>query len=173
MIYVLAYPVFNRRSAERIDAFRAKHEPQRAKLVPPHITLVFGVANVHLQNVSELVDMVSQQSNAVPVVFDRYVKEFDPFEKKHKIFLLCSEGSTAVTLLHNQLYDGAHRSEFSSTHQFKPHMTVATYNERSDVDQVDVSAVGDFPIKGRVSALELVRFEGGRLTKLKSAPLIA
>ena len=146
MIYVLAYPVFDQRSAELIRAFREKHEPQRAKLVPPHITLVFGVANEHLETVSGLVDVVSRRSSAVPVAFDSHVTEFDPFEKKHKIFLRCSQGKAAVTLLHNRLYAGAHRSEFSLSHQFKPHMTIGTYNEQTDVDQVDVSAVGQFPM---------------------------
>ena len=59
MIYVLAYPVFEPNSAERICAFRAEHEPERANLVPPHITLVFGAAKEHLQTISGLVDMAS------------------------------------------------------------------------------------------------------------------
>ena len=62
MIYVLAYPVFEPMSAERINAFRAKHEPDRAKLVPPHVTLVFGVADEHLKTVSTLVDSVSAKT---------------------------------------------------------------------------------------------------------------
>ena len=92
MIYVLANPVFDTSSAERIASFRAKHEPQRAKLVPPHITLVFGVANNNLQTVSGLVEVISQQFSAFPISFDRHVTEYDPFEKKYKILLLCCAG---------------------------------------------------------------------------------
>ena len=172
MIYVLAYPTFDQRSTELIDAFREKHEPQRAKLVPPHITLVFGVTNEHLQSVSGLVDVVSQQSSAVTVTFDSHVTEFDPFEKKYKIFLLCGEGRAAIKSLHNQLYEGAQRSEYSLSHPFKPHMTIGSYTEQADVDQVDVSAVGEFPIRGQVSSLELVQLESGQLKTLKTAPLI-
>ena len=51
-------------------------------------------------------------------------------------------------------------------------MTIGTYNEQKDVDEVDVSAVGVFPINGRVSSLEIVRLEDGRLTKLRTAFLM-
>ena len=172
VIYVLAYPVFEPNSAERIRAFRTKHEPERAKLVPPHITLVFGVANEHLQRVADLVDMASGQTKAFPVAFDDYATEFDPFEKKHKMFLLCGGGNKRITYLHNRLYEGAHSIELSSAHPFKPHMTIATYDERADVDQVDIAAVGELPIRGKLSALELVQFEDGRLTTLKTVPFI-
>lgn len=172
VIYVLAYPVFEPNSAERIRAFRTKHEPERAKLVPPHITLVFGVANEHLQTVAGLVDMASGQTKAFPVVFDGYVTEFDSFEKKHKMFLLCGGGNERITSLHNRLYEGAHGLEWSSAHPFEPHMTIATYDERADVERVDISAIGELLIRGKLSALELVRFEDGRLTPLKTVPFI-
>ncbi len=170
VIYVLAYPVFEPNSAQRIRAFRTKHEPERAKLVPPHITLVFGAANEHLQAIAGLVDKVSGQTKAFAVTFDGYAIEFDPFEKKHKVFLFCGGGNGRITFLHNRLYEGAHSSELSSAHPFKPHITIATYDERPDVEQVDISAVGELPIRGELSALELVRFEDGRLTKLKTVP---
>lgn len=172
MIYVLAYPVFDQISAELIRTFREKHEPQRAKLVPPHITLVFGLANEHLQTVSGLVDCASRQFSAIPIAFDSHVKEFDPFEKKYKIFLHCSEGSAAITLLHNKLYEGPHRSELSSSHPFKPHMTIGSHDTQTDIDQVDVCAVGQFPIQASVSSLVLVQLEEERLTTLKTVSLI-
>ena len=170
MIYVLAFPVFDQPIAERIRAFRELHEPQRAKLVPPHITLVFGVANTHLETVSGLVETVSRRTTPIPVAFDSYVTEFDPFEKKYKIFLLCNEGSMAIKALHERLYEGAHRSELSASHPFRPHMTIGTFDTQSDVDQVDVAAAGKLPITGQVSALKLVQLEDGRLSTLRTVP---
>ncbi|UWQ56003.1 2'-5' RNA ligase family protein [Leisingera caerulea] len=172
MIYVLAHPIFEPEAAERIGAFRVKHEPERAKLVPPHVTLVFGVADGHLQTVSDLVDKVSCQTRAFPVFFDRCVIEFDPFEKKHKLFLLCGEGNEPITDLHNRLYNGAHSSELSSEHPFEPHMTIASYDERAEAEQIDVSALGDLPIRAQLTALDLVRLDDGCLTALKTVPLI-
>ncbi|MEO0703830.1 MAG: 2'-5' RNA ligase family protein [Pseudomonadota bacterium] len=173
MIYVLAYPIFEPKSAERIRAFRAKHEPERARLVRPHITLVFGVADEHRQAVSGLVDMVSGQTSAFPIIFDRCVIEFDPFETKYKLFLLCPDENKGITALHDQLYDGVYRSELNSEHPFRPHMTIASCDERVDAEQIDVSEIGDLPIRANLCALTLVRLDGDRLTELKTAPLSA
>lgn len=172
MIYVLAYPIFEPKAAARIGVFRGKHEPERARLVPPHITLVFGVTDGHLKTVSDLLDKVSCQTKAFSVFFERSVIEFDPFEKKHKLFLLCGEGRETITDLHNRLYTGAHRSQLSFEQPFDPHMTLASYDEREEADQIDVSALGDLPIKAQLTALELVRLENGCLTALKTVPLI-
>jgi 2'-5' RNA ligase len=169
VIHVLAYPVFDPGSAERIDAFRARHEPERARLVPPHVTLVFGVSDEHLPTVSGLVDMVSGRTRVFPVVFDTAVIAFDDFEKTHKVFLLCGDGSERIKALHEQLYSGEHRSELSSAHPFEPHMTVASHDTRSEMEQIDVSAIGDFPIRADVPALKLVQVYDGRLTVLKTA----
>ena len=172
VIYVFAYPVFEPKSAARINAFRAKHEPERAQLVPPHMTLVFGVADEHLQTISGLVNMVSGQIGAFSVAFDNSAIEFDPFEKKHKLFLLCSDGNERITDLHNRLYEGEHSLELSSEHPFEPHMTIASYDERADVEQIDITAIGGFPIRAKLSALELVRFDSRCLTSLRTAPFI-
>lgn len=148
MIYVLAYPEFEPSCAGRIRDFRARHEPQRAKLVPPHITLVFGVKGEYLQTITELVEAVSSQTHEFLIAFDDHAIEFDPFEKKYKIFLLCGDGSCTVNALHNQLYEGEHRAELSSTHPFRPHMTIATNDKRAEIE----------------------RFSNGELSTLKTVP---
>ncbi|MDA7964375.1 2'-5' RNA ligase family protein [Ruegeria sp.] len=170
MIYVLAYPEFEPSCAGRIRSFRAKHEPQRAKLVPPHITLVFGVKDEHLQTITELVEAVSNQTHEFPIAFDDHAIEFDPFEQKYKIFLLCGDGSCTVTALHDQLYNGEHRTELNSTHPFRPHMTIATYDERAEIERLDVSDAGELPICGKLRALEIMRFSNGELSTLKTVP---
>ncbi len=172
MLYVLSYPVFDASVSGRVDTFRTRHEPQRAKLVRPHLTLVFGVNERNLQAVSERVETVSSQMNAFPVTFDEYVTGFDPFEQKHKILLLCGEGAKAVTALHDLLYEGEHRDEFCATQPFQPHMTVATCDTREEIEQVDASALGKLPICGQVRGLELVRFVDGLLTPIKSTALM-
>lgn len=170
MIYVLTYPEFEPSCAGKIRDFRAKHEPERAELVPPHITLVFGVKDKHLSTITELAETVSGQIRAFAIVFDGYTVAFDPFEQKYKIFLICGEGSRTVSAVHNQLYDGEHRAELSSTHPFRPHMTIATYDERVEIERVNVSDAGELPVCGKLRALQIVRFSNGKLSTLKSVP---
>ena len=172
MIYVLAYPEFDPSCAGQICGFRAKHEPQRAKLVPPHITLVFGVKSEHLQTITELVEATSSQTQEFPVAFDDHAIEFDPFEEKYKIFLLCGDGSCRVNALHNQLYEGKHRAELCSAHPFRPHMTIATYDKRADIEQVDISDAGGLPVYAKLRALEIVQFTNDELSALKTVPFL-
>ena len=170
MIYVLAYPEFDQICASRIHDFRAKYEPHRAKLVPPHLTLVFGVKSEHLPIISELAEAVSRQTPAFHITFDNHAIEFDPFEKKHKIFLLCGKGSSNVTALHNQLYDGEHRAEFSATQPFRPHMTVATCDTSAQIERINVSHVGPIPLHATLRALEVVQLSNGALSTIKTLP---
>jgi len=170
MIYVLAYPEFKRPDADRIRIFRATHEPHRAELVPPHLTLVFGVKSLHLPAVTELAEAVSRQTHAFHITFDDHAIEFDPFERRHKIFLHCGEGSRQVMDLHNHLYDGEHRAELSTAHPFRPHMTIATCDTRAQIEQVNVSDVGTLPLRGTLRALQVMQWSSGTLSTLKTLP---
>ncbi|EEE37322.1 hypothetical protein RKLH11_1158 [Rhodobacteraceae bacterium KLH11] len=106
------------------------------------------------------------------VTFDDTSIEFDPFERKYKIFLLCGEGGGEITALHNQLYEADYRIELSSSHPFRPHMTIATYDKSEDIEQVDVSDAGELPVYGRLRGLEIVKLANGQLTTLKTAPFL-
>ncbi len=170
VIYVLGYPDFEPLLAERIAAFREKHEPRRAKLVPPHLTLVFGVKEEHLQAVAKRVEDVSRQTQVFSIAFDATTVDFDPFEQKYKIFLLCGEGCEQISALHNQLYEADYRRELVSSPPFRPHMTIATYDKNEDIMRVDVSEAGSLPIYGRLRGLEIVRFADGTLETLKTVP---
>ncbi len=170
MIYVLAYPEFDPTCANRIHDFRAKHEPHRAKLVPPHLTLVFGAKIERLPVITEIAEAVSRQTQTFPITLDDYTIEFDPFEQKHKIFLLCGEGRRDVTALHEQLYTGDHRAKFSATHPFRPHMTVATSDTSAQIERINVSDAGPLPLHATLRALEVVQLSNGELSLIKTLP---
>ncbi len=172
VIYVLAYPVFEPSCAKRINDFRAVHEPQRATLVRPHVTLVYGLPDEHIAAVSELIETTSRTTGEISVSFDDSAVAFDPFEKTYKIFLLCGAGGSELTALHAHLYRGEHGVELNSEQPFQPHMTIATYDKRADIEKVDIRNVGGLPLIGTIRALELVQVTDGRLTTLKSVPLL-
>lgn len=170
VIYVLSYPKFDPSCAGRVDAFRATHEPHRAELVPPHITLVFGVSDRHQRTLDTLIEKTARETREFTVVFNDDTREYDPFDRRYKIFLLCENGKDQVTTLHDRLYAGIDRAEINLQHPFRPHMTVATCDTRAEIDKIDVSRIGDLPITGKLHALELVRLNDGKLTTLKTAP---
>ncbi|MEM6660198.1 MAG: 2'-5' RNA ligase family protein, partial [Pseudomonadota bacterium] len=126
----------------------------------------------HLQIITELVETATSQMQAFPISFDDHAIEFDPFEQKYKIFLFCGNGSVRVNALHNQLCNGEHVAEVNSTHPFRPHMTIATYERRADIERVDISDAGVLPLHGKLRALDVVRFANGELSRLMTAPFL-
>ncbi|WP_157982276.1 2'-5' RNA ligase family protein [Oceanicella sp. SM1341] len=170
MIYVLAYPQFEPSVAERIRRFRTENEPARAELVPPHVTLVFGLTNIRLQEFQEHCEAVASRSSQFEISFVSDEITHDPFEKTHKLLLVSSTGSSLLAALHDQLYDGAQRAERKDDIPYRPHMTVATNPDRTIIERLETSSLGGFPLLGTIRALEVVKLENGRLHHLRTTP---
>jgi 2'-5' RNA ligase len=171
MIYVLAYPEFEQGVAESINRFRTAHEPERAKLVPAHITLVFGLRKAQPQKFLVFCENVARHASELSVKFTASEIVYDPFEKAHKLFLLSSIGSRALTTLHKQLYSGPHRAQLNHDIPYRPHMTVATHEDRTIIEQLDVGTIGSLPISGTISALQVVEHIDNRLNLLRTIQL--
>lgn len=171
MIYVLGYPEFEPRLAWQLDRFRSVHEPERAKLVPPHITLVFGLKRADPKDVLTICERVSRKIPEFSIELAHSEVVYDPFEKTHKLILVCGQGKERLTALHNQLYEGPHRTELQLEIPYQPHMTVATHANRSVVEQLDAADIGPLPISGTITALHLVELVDGKLNALAKASL--
>lgn len=171
MIYVLAYPQFDTKISLSLATFRKIHEPNRAQLVAPHITLVFGVRNTPVEDIERICRHVATANSAISLEFSMADVSYDPFEKKHKIALLCSVGASPLISLHEQLYDGPHHRELHPDIPYRPHMTVGSNADVSKVERVDVALIGDFPIKAMVKNLSVVSLVGGELHSISSISL--
>lgn len=167
MMYVLGFPRFDAGLTESLDRFRLEHEPQRARLVRPHVTLVFALSGVDPAAFSDFCRDALDGVRAIDVEFERSVLDDDPFEKTHKLLLECGRGRDAIVSLHRRLYDGPHGRQFDTTKPYSPHMTVATNDDRAALDGVDPSVIGAFPIRGVLDTVELVSLENGALRTLK------
>ncbi len=171
MIYVLAYPEFEPNVAESINRFRFAHEPERARLVPPNVTLVFGLRNAHPQHLLAFCKGVAGLVSPFAVDFSASDVVYDPFEKTHKLLLLTSKGKRALTALHQQLYNGPQRAELNLDTPYLPHMTVATHEDRTIIERLDVAALVAFPISGTVRAIQVVKVADNTLHLLRTIPL--
>ena len=170
MIYVLAYPQFEPSVAERIRRFRTENEPARAKLVRPHVTLVFGLMNTRPHELLEHCEAVASRSSQFEVSFVSEEITHDPFEKTHKLLLVSSTGSSQLAALHEQLYEGAQRAEQKEDIPYRPHMTIATNPDRTLVERLETSSLGGFPLLATIRALEVVKLENGSLHHLRTIP---
>jgi 2'-5' RNA ligase len=172
VIYVLAYPRFDPDAATRIARFRLTNEPSRARLVAPHITLVFGVGPTHAADLIARSRDLAAQTRSFKIAFASAERIHDPFENAHKLFLICDTGAGTLTGLHNDLYAGLLRQELDPNHPFRPHMTVASHSDRAEIDRLDPGILGPLPITARITALDIVKVTNGTLETLATVPLL-
>jgi len=141
MIYVLAYPQFEPNVIERIRRFRTENEPARAELVPPHVTLVFGLMIIRPHEFLEHCVAVANRSSQFALSFVSEEIAHDPFEKTYKLLLVSSTGSSQLAALHEQLYKGAQRAEQKEDIPYRPHMTIATNPDQTLVERLETSSL--------------------------------
>ncbi|MEM8971226.1 MAG: 2'-5' RNA ligase family protein [Pseudomonadota bacterium] len=166
MIYVLAYPQFEPRLAARLEAFRAVHEPERAQILRPHITLLFGVARAHEANIAALFVGLIGVMPSFWITFGTTKVVHDPYDKAFKLFLVCDEGGENVVALHRHMYDGPHIAELNPEVPYEPHMTVGASQDEGNLKAARIRDIGPLPIEAVVRELALVEYSGGKLSTL-------
>lgn len=167
MIYVLGFPDFGDEVTAALARFRARHEPARAAMVGPHVTLVFG--QVEAAAGARLADWtrVLAETAQIDLEFVQSVLEHDPHEDTHKIMLVCGRGREAVAALHRRL---TARGADAGT-AYRPHMTVATNRDRAALDSADPAEIGPYPIRGVLNRVAVVARDGARLRMLAEVRL--
>ena len=172
MLYVLSYPALAQDDAERIEAFRRIHEPERAGLVRAHITLVFGVRPIKVEDLSSRVSALAAETTPFEITFDRAEQVESP-GNLHNVFLLASAGQSTLGSMHRKLYAGSLSSELLPGMPFQAHMTVATSTSIDPIHSAmkDLSRIG-LPVRGLVDALEIVVLKDGSIKNVSTSPLI-
>jgi 2'-5' RNA ligase len=128
---ILIYPKLN--NIELIDTIRTKYDPI-AQHIRPHITLVFPfVSNL------TIADLETHIENAVKAIspFKLLIKGIRSIDDKHLI-LCIEDGKDSIIQLHNNLNKGIleqYYPEFLHHVAFLPHMTVGTFEEKSELQK--------------------------------------
>ena len=148
---ILIIPKF--KNVNLIQKIRLKYDTL-AKLVPPHITLVFPFAD----NISDnkLVSLVkSKVQNLVPfyVNFKGILMNYDTYTQSNYIYLNCIEGSENIQNLHDILYSTFPLSKhLNSNIKYIPHITlghtdninIKLYdNFESIIDEIVIEKIGE------------------------------
>ena len=168
MIYVLAYPHFDSKVAASIDRFRSAYEPERVRLVRPHLTLVFGLRAVIAEEVVAFCRHTTAAEKPFSIAFDRTEIIHDSVEETYKICMVCSEGSDAIVSLHRALYDGTHRSQLRPDIPFRPHMTIATDARLAILETAKTDHVAKFPVRAEIRGIDIVEICSGNLKSLSN-----
>ena len=169
---MLMYPEFAPEVRAWIDRYRTIYEPARAKMVAPHVTLVFGVKQIAEPMLVELCENVARQQDAFDVSFEKVRFERDALDGMIKGYLEIGAGARQVRGLHHALYQGPHANEYRRDIAFVPHMTVATVGNETECEvamkQADSIAM---PVFGRMAAISVVRLSDGKVSEIAEIKL--
>jgi 2'-5' RNA ligase len=170
VIAVVSYPVLTEADRLWIEAIRARHDPQAARL-PAHFTLVFPSAGTN-----DLVREVAfVAATSAPIAFRldavRAVRDLVAGAGAH-VMLVAARGGAQIAALHDRLYRGVLRAGRRVDVPFVPHVTVGA---SADYDRCAAvaAAVGteQRPIEGRLERLDIVDLDGPAVTTIRSLAL--
>ncbi len=168
MLYVVCYPAMKMADRLRIERFRRKHEPSRARLIQAHITLMFGVAVLDIRSLKTRVSAVASQQAPFDISMETAEIRADPLSGEWKLFLMVGKGRSAFTDLHRRLHAGLDVTEDRDV-PFSPHVTVASSVSRDEIQAAwEASARLGLPLVGRAEALDIVALREDRLDGLGS-----
>ncbi len=170
---MLMYPEFAPEVRAWIDKYRTIYEPSRAKMVAPHVTLVFGIKQITEPALVELCEDVTRRRKAFDVVFSGTRFEQDALDGTFKGYLDIEAGADEVRDLHHALYQGPHANEYHRDIEFVPHMTIATIGNESECKRAMMQANNiAMPIFGRMNKISVVRLSDDKVSEIAEIKLI-
>lgn len=171
MLFVLAYPELPPAAAAWIAAFRARHEPARARLVAAHLTLLFGTTAVGLDELAGRTKALA--GAAAPLLFnlDRLERHAAP-DGSRRLFLMVGAGGGELAALSADLNVNVLANAWRADLAVPPHLTLATALDAPAIDAAWRDAQGlALPLSGRVAALTVARLADGVLRQEAVCPL--
>lgn len=127
---IMIFPQFE--NIEIIDAIREKYDPL-AKLVRPHITLVFPFdSEITNEELEKVLESCLDDIKSFPIALCGFSKEEDQFGRY--LFLDMIKGKDVIELIHNKLYAQKFKA-FDLGVQYVPHITVGKFEEEEELNR--------------------------------------
>lgn len=145
---ILIFPKF--KNIDKIQKVRLKYD-SLAKLVPPHITLVFPFSdNISNEDLVTLVKSKIQNLRPFYVKFSGVLMKYDSYTKSNYIYLNCKEGKDIIQNLHDLFYSVSPISEhFNPNIKYIPHITLGhTDSIDFELDDIFEYIVDEIVIEG-------------------------
>ncbi|MGE0717909.1 MAG: 2'-5' RNA ligase family protein [Alphaproteobacteria bacterium] len=167
MLAVIAVPALGRGDAARIAAIRRRHDPRFGAL-PPHVTLAFPKAVEAPAAAGALVDAVAASGAAVAATLRGADVHRLPGRAGWLVMLAVGAGAGAVGRLHHRLDRGPLAGNRRGRLPYRPHLTVAAGLTAPAAARLAARVRRWVPIRCRLTALQLVAWDGRRLETVGS-----
>jgi len=155
---IVAFPSLEESDRQWIEAIRAKHDPQAARIAA-HFSLVFPTM-LSRRMVEAQAARLARTTEPIKFVLRRAAVVEDPIGAGGHVFLLPEEGRDQIVQLHDRLYEGALHLHIRKDVPFTPHMTVAsrTLSDPLHVLAGEINAANR-SVRGFISEIVLVAVE--------------
>jgi hypothetical protein len=171
-LVVVNYPGFSEQDFEWIQSVRKQHDPLFFDVIDPHFTMVFPTSNIDEQTLIEHTRQHASTFPAFDVVFRCAVVGDPNFMDHAHAFLVPDEGFSNVVRLHDLLYTGPLESELRLDLPFTPHVAFANTPTPAECKAIiDELNAENFEMRARVQALDVIRYEGGRVSPVERVEL--
>lgn len=151
---IVAFPVIE--CADLVASVRRRFDPLEG-LLAPHVTVVFPFSE---PGVEELLQRHVADAIAGIDPFDITLERPTNADGTY-IFMELSEGADRFAHVHDRLYSGVLARHRSSTHAYRPHVTIGHLSPSEDVAAATEHAVEVLsrPLHGRVDAIAGFRLD--------------
>lgn len=170
-LYTLAFPRISRPDADRLEAFRRRHDPHH-EIVAAHFTMVFACKAVEERTYIEHIELISRSS--LPVSFNcrfAMLGTDDEIERGY-VYLVPDEGFSGISRLHDALYGGPLSAHLRLDIPFVPHITLGASADRTTAKRLcDELNSSGLAIHGTIDALSVAALQDGRIRILANFPL--
>jgi 2'-5' RNA ligase len=170
-LLVLAYPKISNDDLAWIQSIRDKHDELYAKVVEPHFTLVFPVTMDSAKLITHVKQVVTRCCE-FPFTLRCAVIEKDSFNEYTHVFLVPDEGYSDLIKLHDKLYSDILQGELRLDISFIPHIgignSVSAQTCKKLADQINLK---DFAIKGIIEKVDVVLYEGSKVSTIEQIGL--
>lgn len=173
LLYTVAFFDLPLAQAERVQAFRAAHDPQ-FPVIGPHFTLLFGARGLPTAAYLDHVAAVARESPPIDFVCRQATLGADVQGDRTHVFLVPDEGQGALRLLHDRLYQGLLRPFLRWQTPFVPHITIGSTQDVGRARRLcDDFNVAGLQVAGRITGLTPGVLRQGVFQPWATCPLAA
>ena len=165
-VFVIAPLTLDEADARRIATYRDAYDPHAA-IVPPHVTLVFGLDDDLEEKAIARTRSTAAAFSSLALRYTRAAVTRDYENSAWYLFAMPRDMPAGLAELHRRLTAG-----FSPDAAFDAHLSLGRFQERVLADAVarDANDAG-FGIAARIEALTVLRFDGTAVLSRVGVPL--
>jgi hypothetical protein len=170
---VLAYPTISDNDFEFIQNHRKVNDPSYFRVVGPHFTLVFSTSDFPEHEFIEETTRQAEKVKRIDFKIKRATVSQDCSKGLYHEFLVPDEGYNDIVRLHDRLYSGEFFKTLRFDIDFIPHIGIGSSEDalacKKNVDYLNSQSL---LIEGSIQALDIVKYDRGKIKSIKKIELI-